>query len=293
VSAGTHVDEPPRPIDDVRIRLRRELPPDVVQARLAADADNALNEAVARPRIAAVLTACKLVAQELERLHRQYADMVDLDLTGYSRASALWLLSGRELGLLRALLVQVEAGICNEAMVTGRAMHEAAVVLASFSVPDEEDCVRVFLNDEGKFGYVKQSKALAAQERYEEELAASMEAAGAPRIPPSKAKMEELYDRMSRGGHNRRSSIVDAFWEPGRLMAYGYNSSPIRQAGYASWAATMTIEAANVVGDALRALYSSEQWFTRTIVPLIGSIEALRETQQLDERSIRRAAGTL
>ena len=267
-----------RPIDDVRIRLRRELPAGVVAARLAADADNTRNEVVAQPRIAAVLTACKLVAQDLEALHR---------------ASAIWLLSGRELGLLRAMLVQVEGGICNEAMVTGRAMHEAAVVLASFSVPDEEDCVRVFLDDDGKFGYVKQAKALEAQERYEEQLAAAMEEAGVPRIPPSKAKMQELYDRMSRVGHNRRSSIVDAYWEPGRLMAYGYNASPIRRAGYASWAATMTIEAANVVGDALRALYSSHQWFTRTIVPLIRSIEALHETHPLDEKSIRQAAGTL
>jgi hypothetical protein len=285
--------EPPRPIDGVRIKLRPELPRDVVSARTAAAEDNARNGIVARPRIAAVLAACKLVAQQLEDLHRRYADITDVNLTGYSRASALWLLSGRQLGLLRALLVQVEAGVCNEAMVTGRAMHEAAVVLTSFSVPDEEKCVRVFLDDEGKFGYVKQGQALKAQERYEAQLAAAMEAAGVPRIEPSKETTEELYDRMSRVGHNRRSSIVDAVWEPGRVMAYGANPSPIRQAAYAQWAATMTTQATNVVGDALRALYGQERFFTEVIVPMQKSIEALREAHPLEERSIRRAAGTL
>lgn len=279
------------PIDGVRIRAR-ELPAAVADARLAAAADDAANDKIAKPRIDAVLAACKLVAQDLEELHARYADMTDLDLTGYSRASAIWLLSGRVLGLLRALLVQVEAGICNEAVVTGRAIHEAARVLFAFSVPDADGLVRVWLDDAGRHGYVKQPAARDAEERYEEELADAMRAAGMTPSASVREKTEQLYDLMSRVAHNRRSSCVDAVWAPGRKMAYGYNPSAIRRAGYAEWAATMTSEITNAVGDALRALYSQERFFTERIAPLLKSIEAVRAASPLDEASIRHAAGT-
>jgi hypothetical protein len=59
VRAGWHfqsVPEPPRPIDDVKISLRRR-PADVMQWRLEAAADDAANERVARPLIQAMLAA--------------------------------------------------------------------------------------------------------------------------------------------------------------------------------------------------------------------------------------------
>jgi hypothetical protein len=291
VAAESNPPQPPRPIDGIRIRARK-MPGDVAQARLAAAADNAANEEVARPRIDAVLTACKLVAQDLEGLHSRYAEVTDLGLTGYSRASAIWLLSGRSLGLLRALLVQVEAGIGNEAMVTGRALHEANRVLFAFSVPDADDLVRIWLDDEGRHGYVKQGPARAAEQRYEDALAQAMEGAGLTPLESTREKTEELYDRMSRVAHSRRSSCVNSVWEPARQMAYGWHPSPLRRAGAASWAASMTGEVVNSVGDALRALYGKEKFFTNRIVPLRESLEAVRRTAPLDEESIRRAAGT-
>lgn len=284
-------DTPASPIDGMSIRVRG-LPDEVARARLDAVADDAANEKVAQPRIDAVLTACNLVAADLELLHRNYADITDLDLVGYSRASAIWLLSGRTLGLLRALLVQVEAGICNEAMITGRAIHEASRVLFAFGAPGADDVVRLWLDDEGRHGYVKQAMARAAEERYEATLAVAMERAELPCIPSTKEKTEALYDLMSRAAHNRRSSCVDAVWEPGRRMAYGRNSSAIRRAGYAAWAASMTEEVLNSVGDALRALYSQPQFFTDRIVPLLKSVEAVRRSAPLDEQSIRLASGT-
>lgn len=294
VGAGEHFAEPPRPIDSVRIRLQ-ELPPHVVQTRLDAANDDAANERVAQPRIDAVLTACKLALTDLEGLHRRFADTTDLDVTGYSRAAAIWLLSGRTLGLLRALLVQVEAGIANEAMVTGRAIHEALRVLFAFSVPDANDLVRLWLDDEGQHGYVKQGPARDAEGRFERALAEAMEAAGVPALPPTREKTEALYDRMSRVAHNRRSSCVDAVFEAGRMMAYGRHPSPIRRAGYAAWAASMTTEVVDSVGEALHALhalYSRQGFFTDRIVPLRDAIEAVRVSAPLDEQSIRRAAGT-
>ena len=270
---------------------RRKLSADVAQWRLADAADNSNNDEVAQPRIEAMLTACKLTAQQLEEWHRRVADETDLDLTGYSRASAIWLLSGRCLGLLRALLVQVEAGICTEAIVTGRAIHEATRVLMVFDDPDEDELLRLWLDDEGKYSYVQPKAAREANDRYEQKLAEAMERSGLPRIRATKDLAEELYDRQSRVAHSRRSSVVDAVWLPGRQMAYGFHPSAIRRAGYASWAGTMTVEVTNAVGDALRAFFGPG-FFANEVVPLRESVDAVRRDAKLDERSIRRDAAT-
>ena len=108
----------------------------------------------------------------------------------------------------------------------------------------------------------------------------------------TREKTEELYDRMSRVAHSRRSSCVNSAWERGREMAYGWHPSPLRRAGAASWAASMTEEVINSVGDALRALYSQESFFTERIAPLRDAVQAVRRMNPLDEASIRRAAGT-
>ena len=264
----------------------------MVQARLEGAADDARNEKVARPRIEAVLTACRLVLQQLEELHRRYADTTDLDLVGYSRASAVWLLSGRQLGLLNALLVQAEAGICTEAMITGRAIHEAARVLYALSVPGEEKLVRLWLDDEGKYRYVKQGDARATQQRFEAALAEAMSRQGLPPIASSAALTEDLYDRLSRVAHSRRSSCVNSVSEASRQMAYGWHPSAIHRADCAVWAASVTTEVTLCVGDALRGLYSKPNFFTEVIIPIQKSIEAVRESAPLDETSIRVAAGT-
>jgi hypothetical protein len=277
-----------RPLD-VKVTAR-PLPAPAAQLRLHGAVDNARNDPVAGPRITAVLTACKLVGQQLEGLHQRYANNTDLDLIGYSRAAALWLLSGRILGLLRALLVQVEAGICNESVITGRAIHEAARILFAFSVPGEETLVRLWLDDEGRYGYVKQGPARAAIERYENALAEAMTRSGLPAIPGTREKTEEVYDRQSRVAHSRRSSCVDSVWDPARVMAYGYQPSTIRRAGYARWAASMTGEVINAVGDALRALYGQPGFFTERIAPMHKQLEAVLASSPLDETSIRAAA---
>jgi hypothetical protein len=284
-------DELNPPIDRLPIR-RRPVPAEVTQLRTEATADDDANSAVAQPRIEAVLTACELVAQQLEDLHRACVDMTDLDPAGYSRAGAIWLLSGRILGLHRALLAQAEAGIGDEAAVTGRAIHEACRVLFAFSVPDEQEIVRLWLDDEGRHGYVKQGEARAAERRYEEALAAAMERVGLSPIDSAIGKTEEMYDKLSRVAHSRRSSCLASWWNPGRQMAYGVQSSAIRRAGAVSWASSMTGEVVNAVGDALRALYSQPQFFSEQIAPLQKALDAVRESAPLDETSIRQAAST-
>src|SRR5262245_43116443 len=107
----------------------RELPEDVAEARRQAEAENELIEPIAKPRIEANLMACQLVLDALTKYHAGIADKTDLDLTGDSRGSAIWMVAGRCLGLGWSLLALARAGIDNEVLVMGRAIHEAARIL--------------------------------------------------------------------------------------------------------------------------------------------------------------------
>jgi hypothetical protein len=267
----------------------RDLPAEVVAARDRQREDDERTEPVAAPRIAAVLTACKLVLADLEGFHRGVADKTDLELTGYSRAAAIWLVAGRSLGLLRTLLIEIEAGVCTEAMVCGRALHEANQILLCFCNPEEEELVRIWLEDEGKHGYVKPGAARESHARFEEQLDEAMARIGAEPLGRTKPLTEDLYDKLSRTAHNRRESCEDSVSNPGRQMAYGVHPSPVRRAGYASWAAAVTGEVLNCVGDAMRAFYG-QGFFGEKIQPLIKSVEAVTESAPLDPDSIREAA---
>jgi hypothetical protein len=280
--------EQPRPLDETLVRPS-SLDDAVAATRARADATYAKYEPIAQPRIEAVLTACRLASDQLERWHRHLIEESDLDPEAYSRPAAAWLLSGRVLGLLRAIYVQVAAGICNEAIVTMRALHEANRVLFAFGVPGSDDLIGVFLDDVGKHGYVKQGAARAAEARFEDLLAEAMEAQGLPRLEGVNAKTEGMYDRLSRFAHNRRSTVLDQYAAEERRMAYGVHPSPFRRAAYVDLAAAMTVEAVNTVGDAFGSFYP-EGFYRDKVIPVRDSIEAVRSTCPLDPESIRAAA---
>ena len=188
--------------------------------------------------------------------------------------------------------MQAEAQIDNEGVVVGRALHEACGILMAFLAnPAEEKLVRVWLDDKGKHGYVKQGAARAAQDRFEVELNEAMKAAGLPPLGSTNDLKADLYDHMSRTAHNRRSSCVSSLWKDGREMAYGRAPSALRWASTVSWTSSMTIEVVNSVGDSLRAFYQGN-FFVEKMAPLIQSINAIRETFPLDEGSIYQAAAS-
>jgi hypothetical protein len=157
----------------------RDLPAEVAQLREAARALYARHQAVAGPRIAAQLDVCNDAYGELSRYHAGVADRIDFDLRGYTRPAALWALSGRCLGLLRAVLVQVEAGVCCEALVTGRALHEALRLLLVVGLPPEEAILRKWLDDKGKYEYVSATQSHKANRRLGEKLTELVAEAGA------------------------------------------------------------------------------------------------------------------
>ena len=62
--------------------------------------------------------------------------------------------------------MQAEASIDNEATIVGRALHEANRILLAFVADaDDDGVVRRWLDDEGKYGYVKQGAARAVTDR--------------------------------------------------------------------------------------------------------------------------------
>lgn len=279
-----------RSVDDLKLS-RRDLPAPAVAARLDQAASNGTVWKVAKPRIGAMLGACKTILQDLEDRHAVLAEQTDLDLTGYSRGSAVWLLSGRLIGLHRALLIQVEAGIDGEALVTGRAIHEGARVLYAFGVPDADDLVRKWLDDAGRHGYVKQKAAREAHDRFEKQVDDALAAQGLPTFGRTSELTEEMYDRMSRAAHNRRSSCMASVNESTRRMTYGVQSDPFRRGATVTWAAAMTAEVINAVGDSLRALYGSDDYFSKQIAPLQRALWAVRDEFRLDRKSLIMDAG--
>src|SRR5438093_2315215 len=66
-----------------------------------------------------------------------------------------------------------------------------------------------------------------AQGRFEEKLDQAMREQGLPSLGRTGQLVDELYDRMSRVAHNRRSTCVSSFSEPLREFAYGRHPSPI------------------------------------------------------------------
>jgi hypothetical protein len=268
---------------------RRTLPEEVQRNREAYRAQNERLEEVAKPRIEAQLQACRMAVEQLEAWHRRIADETDLDPTGYSRGAAVWLLSGRAIGFLKALIVLAEAGIEVEAMAIGRALHEADHMLLAFCAPDGEAVVRRWLDDEGKHGYVKPGESRKAQASFEEEMEEAMQAQGLPSLGRTGPLADELYDRMSRVAHSRRSTCVSSFSEPLREFAYGTHPFPVRRGIVVEWTSTMTVEVLNSVGDALRAFYG-QGFFTEKVAPLVHSVDAVRESCPLDEDSILAAA---
>jgi hypothetical protein len=270
----------------------RELPLEVKALRGQHQKQDLLLREVVKPRADAHMAACRIVAKDLQNWHQQIADTTDLELDGYSRGSAVWLLAGRCLGLHEVLIVQAVAQVDNEGVVVGRALHEACGILMAFlSNPEEEELVRLWLDDKGKHGYVKQGAARAAQDRFENDLNKAMSEAGLPPLGTTAPLRADLYDRMSRTAHNRRSSCVSSLWKEGREMAYGRAPSALRWASSVNWTSSMTIEVVNSVGDALRAFYQGD-FFVEKMVPLIQSISAIQETFPLDEDSITQAAAS-
>ena len=284
----------PVAVDDLNPELELcDLPVEFVELREAAAALYLRQETVVAPRIAAHLAVCNDAYGELSRYHAGVADRVDFDLRGYTRPAALWALSGRCLGLLRAVLVQVEAGVCCEALVTGRGLHEALQLLLVASLPPEEAILRKSLDDKGKHEYVTASQARKANQRLREPLTSGRQAGSDDVVPDMAAVADDLYDMLSRAGHNRREAVLDAVSVPLQRMTVGYDPRPAPTGRFiASWATTMTSEVVAFVGDALNPFIQLD-FPSKVVGPMHQRIIDVRRSHPLDRAAVLKAVDDL
>jgi hypothetical protein len=122
-------------------------------------------------------------------------------------------------------------------------------------------------------------------------LAEGMERKGYGDLSRSTEVSAEMYDKLSRAGHNRRSAALDAWWPQGRRMAYGPHWSAIRRAAYVRLVGLNLSGLVGVAGDALRRMLPPGTWEAQW-APLRDSVDAMNALAPLDVASIRRAAGT-
>ena len=104
---------------------RRPLPDDVARARQEFERANEKNRTILEPLIALHLTAYDAALTELEDAHRLVADETALELDAETREAALWLLTGRAIGLARAAYDLAAAGYDVEVVPVIRSLHEA------------------------------------------------------------------------------------------------------------------------------------------------------------------------
>jgi hypothetical protein len=193
------------------------LPDDVLNERNEFERANADNRAVLEPLVRAHLTAYDAALIELQQAHTLVADGTALVLDGKTRQAAMWLISGRCIGLARAAHDLSEAGYTVEVIPVLRSLHEGSRLLALVTHRGEDGVVDRWLNGRS----VSRGDIMAAIKRQEEAMRVEMIKDG--RVPPKTTGkgFEGQYGRWSEIAHHRRRHLLDQVSIPARLMATG------------------------------------------------------------------------
>jgi hypothetical protein len=283
------VAEPER--GDLEPPLRgRELPPEVVAARVAQREEDDRYGPLVGTRVEGHLAVYGMALDQLEAAHQRVADVTDLELRGDSRLAAVWQMAGRCLGFARAVLVLAHGGFGDEGLPTARSLHEANRLLDALADPEEGDLVRQWLADEDE-EYVRPWQARAAGERIDERLAERMRAAGAEPVPSSVALGRELYHRMSVVAHNRRQGTEMALSEALRTMTRGRHPTVFGRAAAVTYAGAIVEEAVGSVGDAL-GRFCGPGFYREVLRPALESFAAVRSDMPLDDAAIQALGST-
>jgi hypothetical protein len=290
----------------------RSLPEEVSRRRALAERYYERAWPMVKPRIEAHLATYSLAVDALAGAHRRVAEETDLDLTASTRWTAVWEMSGRCLALAYALLTQLRAGHCGEALATARTLHEADRLLdvaswkdakspgmmtsqsshsstppppAAPSILQTDDLLRRWLVDDDKT-WVRPKQVRSALDNLERRIGKEMQSAGHQPPPATLPMSQTLYDRLSRAGHNRRGAVRgDAVSVELRLMVYGPHPDPVVRGVYVFWGGAMIEESVLAVGAALMHFYGGE-FFRGEVAPLRDAIQAIRKTMPLDPREL-------
>jgi hypothetical protein len=254
----------------------RKLPPRIARNRLEQAARDAADQPRLEQPIAAHVAARRIALDALATAHQELADKCDLDLTGNTRPAAVWQMAGRCLGIARALICLVEQGFTAEVLHLGRALHEATRLLSALGDREEDALLRKWLAGE----YVSPGAVRAAEERYEQRLAAAMAAEGRSELPSTGPATKRTYTTMSEAGHHQRPAVEGDVAPLLRTMARGPDPTWERRAAAASVMLSVVGEAIDSVGDAL-ALFHGRAWYEQQVRPFWTSFEVLEREQPL------------
>jgi hypothetical protein len=265
------------PAEELNPRVTaRKLPPQIARNRLEQAARDAADCARLQQPISAHVMARRIALDMLATAHQSLADGYDLDLTGSTRPAAVWQMAGRCLGMARALICLVERGFTAEVLHLGRALHEATRLLSALGDPEEDALLRKWLAGE----YVSPSAVRAAEERYEQRLAAAMAAEGRSELPRTGPITKKIYTKMSEAGHHQRPAVEGDVAPLLRTMVRGPDPTWERRAAAASVTLSFVGEAIDSVGDAL-ARFHGRAWYDEHVRPFWASFEALARKQPL------------
>lgn len=198
---------------------KRPLPHAVYQAREEWQRVNAANGELLEELIELHLTCydAALALAELAEAHRRISDETALELDGRSRDSAMWLITGRCLGLGRAAHRLAVDGYVLEVVPVLRSMHEAARLLAVFDFAGEEDLEHRWLRDKS----VGRGDIMAAQRRQEAAMRVEMIKAGVAPPGETTSYFEKQFGRWSEIAHHRRRHLLNQVSVPNRHMPIG------------------------------------------------------------------------
>ena len=249
---------------------RRSLPSEVVAARDEFAEINAQNAHLLETPIAVHLTAYRAALAELEKAHRIVADGTDLDLTGTTRWSALWLMSGRCIAQSRAVLHLLEGGFGNETPALLRQLQESLRLLDALAASGEDAVARKWLANK----WVKPADAAAAVDRDHERIREDMIRKGSR--PPANVTtgFDRAYGHLSEFAHNRRHRIIATVSSEQRMMPIGPHPDVRHRAATINEAEGVLLGTVTTVGHALAMLLGPE-WFTQRFNPTFHALHEL------------------
>src|SRR4051794_18756853 len=93
---------------------RATVPDDVLRDRELAATEYRRDAGVLNVRVEAHLAWCDLALEALDPLHEWLADNLNFDVVGDTRPAAVWQMTGRCIGLARALVALLRQGFAGE-----------------------------------------------------------------------------------------------------------------------------------------------------------------------------------
>jgi hypothetical protein len=263
--------------DDLSPRIsRRDLPPRVSRNRNTQAERDAYDRQRFERAISAHITARRSAFDALAGAHQAVAEAYDLDLTGDTRPAATWQMTGRCIGIARAILDLLALGYTAEVIHLGRSLHEATRLLGAIGDPFESPLLRQWLA--GK--RILPSEARKAEQRFEERHATATATAEKSELGRTGTLTKRLYGELSKGAHHERPAVQEAVAPQLRTMIRGPDHAWQRRAIATSLMMSVLGEAFDWVSTELDRFYGAS-WYEKNVKPYWARFAALAQEHPL------------